>query len=113
MGWPDGNEVIGMNLEGRHCRTAAVVVEVEGVDCYYVAAAVEEARSRLGLLERAAEEAAAAGRIAEPGESRVMLEVDKFALGIVSVRHESQQRVKQYTRWGICWVTRRCCHPSN
>lgn len=71
MGWLDGNEVIGMNLEGRHCRTAAVVVEVEEVDCYY-AAAVGEARSRLGLLERAAEEAAAAGRIAELGESRVM-----------------------------------------
>lgn len=112
MGWPDGNEMIGMNLEGRHCRTAAVVVEVEGVDCYY-AAAVEEARSRLGLLERAAEEAAAAGRIAELGESRVMLEVGKIALVIVSVRHEFQQRVKQCNRWGICWVTRRCCHPSN
>lgn len=101
-----------MNLEGRHCRTAAVVVEVEGVDCYY-AAAVKEVRSRLGLLERAAEEAAAAERIAELGEIRVMLEVGKLALGIVSVRHEFQKRVKQYTRWGICWVTRRCCHPSN
>lgn len=101
-----------MNLAGRHCRTAAVVVEVEGVDCYY-AAAVGEARSRLGLLERAAEEAAAAGRIAELGESRVMLEVGKIALEIVSVRHEFQQRIKQCTRWGICWITRRCCQPSN
>lgn len=88
MGWPDRNELIGMNLEGRHCRTAAAVVEVEGVDCYY-AAAVEEAHSRLGSPERAAEEAAAVGMIAELGESRVMLELGKIALGIVlSVRHE-------------------------
>lgn len=79
MGWPDRNELIGMNLEGRHCRTAAAVVEVEGVDCYY-AAAVEEARSRLGPPERAAEEAAAAGKIVELGESRVMLELGKIAL---------------------------------
>lgn len=100
MGWPDGNEVIGMNLEGRHCRTAAVVAEVEGVDCYY-AAAVEEARSRLGLPERAAEEAAAAGRIAELGESQVMLEVGKIALRIVSIYHKFQPRVKQCTRWRI------------
>lgn len=113
MGWPDRNELIGMNLEGRRCHTAAAVVEVEGVDCYFYAA-VEEARSRLGSQERAAEEAAAVGKIAERGESRVMLELGKIALGIVlSVCHELQKRVKQYTRWGICWVTRRCCQSSD
>lgn len=89
--------MIGMNLEGRHCRTAVVVVGVEGVDCYY-AAAVKEVHSPLGLLERAAEEAVAAGRIAARGESQVMLEVGKTALGIVSVSHEFQPWVKQCTR---------------
>lgn len=85
-----------MNLEGRHCRTAAVGAEVEGVGCYYAAVGGE---ARLGLLERVAEEAAAAGRIAELGESQVMLEeVGKIALGIVSVDQEFQPRVKQCTR---------------
>lgn len=85
-----------MNLESRHYRTAAVGAEVEGVDCYY-AAAVGEARSRLGLLEKVAEEAVAAGRIAELGESQVMLEeVSMIALGIASVDGEFQPRVKQY-----------------
>ena len=101
-----------MNLEGRRCRIAAVVAGGEGVDCYY-AAAVEKAHSHLGLLERAAEEAGAVGRIAELGEIQVMLEVGKIALGIVSVRHASQLRVKPCTSWGVCWITRRCCHASN
>lgn len=75
---------------------------------------MRETRSRLGLLETVAEEVAAAGRIAEAGESQVMLEeVGKIALGIVSVDREFQLRAKQHTRWGICWVTRRCCDPSN
>lgn len=102
-----------MSLEGRHCRTAAVGAEVEGVD-YYYAAAVREARSHFGLLETVAEEVAAVGRIAELGESQVMFEeVGKAALGIVSVDREFRPRVKQRTRWGICWVTRRCCNPSD
>lgn len=97
MGWLDGREVVGKNLEGRHCRTAAADVEVEGVDCYY-AAAVREARSRLGLLERVVEGAAAAGMIAELGETQVMLEeVGKIALGIALVGHDLQPRVKQCT----------------